>query len=109
MTHGLTSVEDPALNYDPRDSRRIEVLFAVAIEAAKNSQIGRIIELSRKGARLEVSGSLPVGEKIVLRRAGVELEARITWRKGPQAGAAFIVPLEEMSFLRLRRYPAAAA
>jgi hypothetical protein len=89
--------------YEQRGDRRIEVGYAVAVEAGERSQISRIIELSRKGARLEMSTLLPVGQSLVIRRNGVELKGQVTWQKGNTVGVGFTEALAEHAFLQLRR------
>jgi hypothetical protein len=105
MTHAPLAAGSAPPVYKQRGHRRIDVVFAVAVDAGQFSQISRIIELSRMGARLQVSPMLPLGEEVVLRRGGVALTGRVTWQRGHSVGVGFTEPLEERTFLRLRRQP----
>jgi hypothetical protein len=93
----------PPLPYEQRGDRRINVVFAVAVEAAGRPQIGRITELSRSGARLLLPTLLATGEEVVLRRGGLDLIGKVTWQRHDSVGIGFIKPLDETAFLRLRR------
>jgi hypothetical protein len=104
MKHAPIAAGSNALAYERRGDRRIDTVFAVAVEAAERSQISRIVELSRMGARLQVGLMLPVGQAVVLRRSGVELRGQVTWQKGNSVGVGFTEPLEERLFLQLRRH-----
>lgn len=88
---------------DRRRHRRIQVLLAVELEGDEVPQVAKLIDLSRTGARLQTSRPLPVDAQVVLRRAGVELPARVAWARGISAGVEFAAPLDEAAFLRMRR------
>ncbi len=88
---------------DRRRHRRIQVLLAVEVQGDDIPQVARLIELSRTGARLLTSRPLPADARLLLRRAGVELAARVAWARGVAAGIEFATPLDERSFLQMRR------
>lgn len=88
---------------DRRRHRRIQVLLAVHIDAGDQPQVGRVVDLSRKGARVQVAGQVLQGQRVVIRRAGVAIGAQVAWRRGAVIGVEFDTPMEERSFLQLRR------
>ena len=90
---------------DRRRHRRIQVLLAVEVQSDGVPQLVRLTELSQRGARLMTYQSLPVGEPIVLKRAGVALEGRVSWGRGISYGVEFAAPLDETSYLRMKRSP----
>ena len=100
MPHALNMPHGPL---DRRRHRRIQVLLAVEVHGDDVPQVARLIELSRTGARLLTSRPVPVGAQVMLRRAGVELAARVAWARGIAAGVEFATPLDERNFLRMRR------
>ena len=93
----------PHGSLDRRRHRRIQVLLAVELQGDDVPQVARLIEISRTGGRLLTSRPLPVDAQVVLRRGGVELPARVAWARGISAGIEFATPLDETSFLRMRR------
>ena len=97
------SVTMPHGPLDRRRHRRIQVLLAVEVQGDDIPQVARLIELSRTGARLLTSRPLPVDRQVLLRRAGVELQARVAWARGLAAGIELAAPLDERSFLKMRR------
>ena len=88
---------------DRRRHRRIQVLLAVEVQGDAVPQVARLTELSSTGARLLTSRPLPVDAQVMLKRAGVDLPARVAWARGTSAGVEFATPLDELSFLRMRR------
>jgi|SRR5688500_12441271 hypothetical protein len=97
------SVNMPHGPLDRRRHRRIQVLLAVEVQGDEIPQVARLTELSSTGARLLTSRPLPADARLVLKRAGVELQARVAWARGISAGVEFATPLDEISFLRMRR------
>jgi len=101
---------ETALSSDPltvlherRRTRRIQVLLLVEVELRGERHIGRITELSRAGARIEARATKATGEAIVIRRGDVELHGQIAWAYGAVAGLWFPTPMDECTFLQLRR------
>jgi hypothetical protein len=88
---------------EKRRSRRIEVLLPVEIELRGQRHLGRITELSRAGARLQMLAHKARGDAVVIRRAGVEIRSLIVWTEGTYAGLWFAEPMDEGVFLQLRR------
>jgi hypothetical protein len=95
----------PAIPIERRRSRRIQVSLQVVVEIGGNSSGGRLTELSRAGARIELRGRWTVGESLIVRRNGVELHAQIVWSDGSTAGLLFPEPMVEVSFSKLREQP----
>ena len=93
----------PAATGERRRDRRIQVLLAVEIDAERQREAGRLTELSRTGARVQVPGIFPVDEPVTLRRGSVELSGRVVWRRGNAAGIELAEALDERSFLQVRR------
>ena len=102
-THAPPAAGPSSPDYEQRGHRRIDVQPAVAVDAEGLSQISQIVELSRMGARLQVSPMLPLGEEVVLRRGAVALRGRVSWQRGHSVGVGFNEPLDERTFLQLRR------
>lgn len=93
----------PAIAHERRRTRRIEVLIPVEIEIGGERRVARITEMSRAGARITLRGLSTTGEELVIRRNGVELKALVVWADGLQAGLWFPEPMDEASFLQLRK------
>jgi hypothetical protein len=100
MPNSLTMPHGPI---DRRRQRRIQVLLAVEVQGDEVPQVAKLVELSSTGARLLTSRPLLADQRVILRRAGVELQARVAWGRGIAAGVEFATPLDERSFLRMRR------
>ena len=97
------AINMPHGTLDRRRHRRIQVLLAVEVHGDEVPQVARLIDLSSTGARLMTSQPLAVDRQVLLRRAGVELQARVAWGRGIAAGIEFATPLDERSFLQMRR------
>jgi hypothetical protein len=102
MSNALAQAISPAA-HERRRSRRIDVLLQVEVEIAGERRLARLTELSRAGARIELRGPKSVGESLMIRRGGINLEAQIVWWEGPVAGLWFPKPMNEDSFIELRR------
>src|SRR5688500_13862539 len=100
MPHSVNMPHGPL---DRRRHRRIQVLLAVEVQGDDIPQVARLIELSSTGARLLTSRPLLADQQVILKRAGVERQARVAWARGTAAGVEFATPLDERSFLRMRR------
>ena len=86
-----------------RKHRRIKVLLAVEVQDDPTPQTARLTELSREGARVQPARPLALGSATEIQRGGVALSARVAWSHGTDAGLHFDEPMDEQSFLRLRR------
>ena len=93
------AVDDIPPAYDRRRNRRTSLYLSVQVDAGSLPRTGKLKELSRTGAKLEVASPLAVNNLIILSRAGVELPARVVWSKGQIAGLEFAFPLPEENFL----------
>lgn len=91
--------------YDRRRDRRMDVDLLVQVEADRFHRSGKLEELSRTGARLRFTGTLPVNQIVILNRAGLELIARVVWSKDGRTGVEFRYPLTADNFVQLRRAP----
>ena len=87
---------------DRRANRRIQVFLSVEIEGP-SFRSGRIVDLSKRGARVKLDAPLNVDEEVVLRRGALDLRARVAWCKGTMAGLRFSDPMHEGIFLQLSR------
>lgn len=95
----------PDVPFERRSSRRIPVSLPVDIEIGDTRCTGRMTELSRAGARMELRGRWTAGEALKISRNGIQLEAQIVWSDGSAAGLLFTEPMIESSFLQLREKP----
>ncbi|HZG46450.1 MAG TPA: PilZ domain-containing protein [Allosphingosinicella sp.] len=93
----------PAIANERRRTRRIEVMLPVEIEMNGERRVARITEMSRAGARLTLRGPTTTNSVLTIRRNGVELHAVIVWADDTQAGVWFPQPMDEGSFLQLRK------
>lgn len=91
-----------AVPFERRRARRIQLQLAIELDFDGEKRIGRIVELSRTGARITTEGA-QAGRSVVLRRAGVEVLGQIVWTNGSLAGLRFPVPIDEDGFIRLRK------
>jgi hypothetical protein len=93
----------PAIPDERRRSRRIAIQLQVEVEIRGEQLIGRITELSRAGGRIDVPGVKSVGDAVIIRRGGIELHGHIVWAESVTAGLWFPAPMDEDTFLQLRR------
>jgi len=91
-----------AVPFERRRARRIQLQLAIELDFDGDKRIGRIVELSRTGARITTEGA-QAGRSVVLRRAGVEVLGQVVWTNGSLAGLRFPVPIDEDRFVRLRK------
>lgn len=103
MSHAELDASSSAVLLNRRRARRIQIDLPVQVHAECFHQSGKLQELSRTGAKLEVKDKVPVNQIVVLSRAGLELSARVVWTSGGLMGVEFRYPLPEKSFLRMRR------
>ena len=92
----------PAVPFERRRARRIQLQLAIELEMGGDKRIGRIVELSRTGARITTDGA-QAGNSVILRRAGVEVHGQVVWTNGSRAGLRFPVPIDEAHFVQLRK------
>lgn len=105
MSYAELDASSFAIPYNRRGARRISTNLPVQIYTECFHHSGKLQELSRTGAKLEMAGMAPVNQTLVLKLAGLELSARVVWTSGPLTGVEFRYPLPEKSFLRMRRAP----
>ena len=86
-----------------RRQQRLAVSIAVDVEVDGGRHIGRIVELSPRGARVHLANIPGIGQRVTLRRRGVEVDGHIAWTSGSTIGVAFSEQLREADFLQLRR------
>ena len=83
-----------------RRSRRSNVLLSASLEAGGSVHQVKLRNLSAEGALVE-GDKLPIeGSKVVFRRNELEVESRIAWVSGNQAGVAFGCPLKAEEVFR---------
>jgi len=92
-----------AIPLERRRARRIPVSLPVDLETDRGRLLANITEVSRAGARLDLCNQGDTGDVVTLRCNGVTLQARIVWTDDSGTGLWFPQPLEEGSFLQLRR------
>jgi hypothetical protein len=73
------------------------------LETVRGRLVARVTEVSRAGARLDLGSQGATGDAVTLRRNGVTLQAKIVWTDDSGTGLWFPNPLDESSFLQLRR------
>jgi hypothetical protein len=93
----------PALRTEQRRTRRIEVLLPVEVKIRDEKRVARITDISRAGARISLRGLKATGDLLTIRRNGVELQAQIAWCDTVSAGVWFPMPMDETSFLQIRK------
>lgn len=103
MPYAELDASSSTFPYNRRRARRIRIDLSVHIYADRFHQAGKLQEISRTGAKLEMVGAVLVNQIVVLSRAGLELSARVVWTNGRTMGVEFRYPLPEKSFLRMRR------
>ena len=86
-----------------RHQRRLAVRLAVEAELGQERHLARLIELSARGARLQLALMLRPGDAVKLRRNGVTVCGTVSWADGATAGIRFVEQMSEEVFLRLRR------
>jgi PilZ domain len=92
----------PAVPFERRRARRIQLQIAIELDLDGEKRIGRIVEMSRTGARITTEGAR-AGQSVILRRAGVEVHGQVVWTNGSLAGLRFPVPIDENRFVKLRK------
>jgi len=103
MRNALLPSHPPAIDYERRRYRRVEVRLAVELSSGGQPQLAGLLDISREGARLQITQPLPVGAAATIRCAGVSMEARIAWARDEQVGVRLVSQIDESSFLKLRR------
>lgn len=93
----------PAIANERRRTRRIEVMLPVEVELNGEKRVARITEMSRAGARLTLRGPTTTNSVLTIRRNGIEMQAVVVWADDSQAGVWFPQPMDENSFLQLRK------
>jgi hypothetical protein len=78
-------------------------MLPVEVEMNGERRVARITEMSRAGARLTLRGPTTTGSVLVIRRNGIELHAVVVWADTSDAGVWFPQPMDEASFLQLRK------
>ena len=75
----------------PRKSERVSVVAEVWLRRmGKNAYQCRVFDLSPDGCKAEMIERPLIGERAVIRFAGIEpLESQVRWVEGPQAGLSF--------------------
>lgn len=82
-----------------RRSPRIDVRWPAMLTNADGARSEvLLLDLSSGGFRVEHSQTLRVGEFVNLEVGKEELEGRICWTLGREAGGAFLAPVDYMSF-----------
>jgi hypothetical protein len=81
----------------------VEVQLAVDVELRDERHLARLVELSSRGARLQLALKLRPGDQLMLRRNGATVCGSIMWSDGSSAGVQFHELISEDVFLRLRR------
>lgn len=86
-----------------RRQQRLAVSISVDVEVDGGRHIGRIVEPSPRGARVHLANIPGIGQRVTLRRRGVEVDGHAAWTSGSTIGVAFSGQLGEADFLQLRR------
>jgi hypothetical protein len=86
-----------------RRQQRIEVSFSVDVQIDDGRHIGRMVELSPRGARVRLANAPGVGRRVTLRRNGGKVCGHVAWRSGTTVGVVFSEQLHEAAFLQLRK------
>jgi hypothetical protein len=103
MQHTRFEIVPRAVEQERRRHRRIQVLLVVEVHSDGLSQVARVTELSRLGARLQLVRPAAVESMVTISRAGSALNASVVWCSGTSFGVHFDRPLDENGFLKLRR------
>lgn len=82
-----------------RRVKRARVLLAAKLQTGRGEVDARLRDLSRRGALLECSDRLPVGEEVVFTRGDTIVPARVAWAGGNRIGIEFVHPIEESEVL----------
>jgi hypothetical protein len=86
-----------------RNQRRLDVQLAVEVEIGEERHLGRLVELSPRGARLQLVLKLRPGIPLKLRRNGLTVWGSVSWADAATVGIRFDEPIIEDVFLGLRR------
>ncbi len=95
-----------------RQSRRYVCVLRVTVEAGAELVPARLLDISRGGCRISLTGQLQEGQTVIVRGYALHAPARIAWTGGNVAGLAFLTPLmaEQVSELvELSQKPAMSA
>jgi hypothetical protein len=86
-----------------RRHRRLDVQLAAEAEVSQGRHFAWLVELSPRGARLQLALMLRSGDTLKLRRNGVTVCGSVSWTDGVTAGVQFEEQIHEDAFLQLRR------
>ncbi|MFL6752605.1 MAG: PilZ domain-containing protein [Sphingomicrobium sp.] len=91
-----------------RADPRAYILFAGLVEALNGHVPITLLDVSRKGARLEGERLPPVGKEIILRCGGIDTFGTIAWAAGDRRGMQFDEPISASELVALRDIAVAA-
>jgi hypothetical protein len=103
MHHAHVPSRSCPVDVERRRHRRIQVLLVVELQSDELPQVVKLLELSQLGARLQLARPVQVGSVVSIRRADVVTSATVAWRRGHTVGIRFDRPMDEETFLKLRR------
>lgn len=82
-----------------RSAKRNRVLLAAKLRTSAGEVDARLRDLSRKGALVECSEPLSVGDEVVFTRGATKVPARVAWVGGNRVGLEFLRMIEESEVL----------
>lgn len=82
-----------------RSVKRARVLLAAKIRTGDGDVDVRLKDLSRKGALIELNGSLALGQEVTFARGETSVPARVAWTGGNRAGLEFLEMIDESEVL----------
>jgi hypothetical protein len=82
-----------------RSAKRNRVLLAAKLSTKYGELDARLRDLSRKGALIECSGPLAVGDEVVFIRTTTIVPARVAWVGGNRIGLEFLRMIDESEVL----------
>ena len=95
---GAENFMNPSLQ-SKRSAKRARVLLAAKLDTPFGEVDARLRDLSRKGALVECSKSLPVGSEVTFKRGSTVVPARIAWAAGGRLGLEFLFLIDEQEVL----------
>jgi hypothetical protein len=82
-----------------RSAKRNRVLLSAKLRTPTGEVDARLRDLSRKGALVECSAPLTVGDEVIFARGATVVPARIAWAGGNRVGLEFLRMIDESELL----------
>lgn len=89
------SVPPPSISDRRSTPRHIPVLQLAAVQTAERSQLGLVLNVSRRGMKMRRLPGLEAGAQVAVRLRQHDLDGQVVWLQGDKVGIRFESPLTD--------------